>query len=657
MLFNNLIMASDIEDIQLNKTNTDKAIRGFNYVKDLILYNQEIKSEDSKKIHKILNDKIRKLNKKYKFQLSKRNIFSIWTEYKNKLGPLPLKLEKYLVKSSVRSRSGVLVSTIVLKPSEFSCDRGCYYCPLETDLKGTPTQPKSYVSSAPAMLRATRYNFSVSGQIWDRISSYIRTGNINGKAKAYKLEIILSGGTLECYPQEYLESVMKEIYWAANNYNSNLTFSEQDFVSLSEQQRINADSEYRIVGLTIETRPDEINQSSIKDYRRWGVTRVQLGFQSFDNKILKKINRGHSVTHSKKAIKLLKQCGYKIIGHIMPDLPGSSVEKDKENLKLTLEHPDFQVDEWKIYPCAVIQSNREDRLVTSKIKEWYEKGIWKPYAEENFDQLKDLLKWYLINCKPWIRIPRMVRDFPGTVILSGYQKKSNLRQMVNDELKKENKWSYDIRSREIGDEIPPKSRVQLTVRRYYSSGGDEYFISVETTKNVCWKYQLFSIFEFVQHFFTGRHLYWSGSKDYDKIIGFLRLRLDRKAGGGFIDELNNCALIRELHVYGTSVGIGTKDNQLNVKSTQHQGYGKLLIKTAENISHYNGYYKVAIIASIGTRQYYQNYCHYELVGSYMIKNILYLKKRNEELSMGCTFLLAALLYYYLIFMIESQYRQ
>ena len=651
-------MAIDIEDIQIGNIDLDKALRGYNYVKDLILYEKEINSEDQKIIQKKLNDKIRKLNKKYKFQLSKRKIFSIWTNYKDKLGTLSIKLEKYLVKSSVRSRSGVLVSTIVLKPSEFSCNRSCHYCPLETDLKGIPTQPKSYVSSAPAMLRATRYNFSVSGQLWDRIDSYTRTGNINGKAKAYKMELILSGGTLECYPQKYLESVMAEIYWAANNHGTKLDFSQIE-TTLEEEQRTNSLSEYRIVGLTIETRPDEINKKSIKDYRRWGVTRVQLGFQSFDNKILKKINRGHSVRHSKKAIKMLKQCGYKIIGHIMPDLPGSSPEKDKENLRLTLYDSDYQVDEWKIYPCAVIQSNREDREVTSKIKEWYEKGIWKPYAEENFDDLKNLLKWYLINCRPWIRIPRMVRDFPGTVILSGYQKKSNLRQMVNDELKKEGKWSYDIRSREIGDVIPSKYKVQLTVRQYQSSGGDEYFISYETCKcDFCWKYHLFNTFSCFQSIFTGRYLYWSGCKNYDKLIGFIRLRLDSNPGGGFIKELSHCSLVRELHVYGTSVGIGTKDkNYIKRKSTQHQGYGKGLINTAENISYYNGFYKVAIIASIGTRQYYQDYCGYDLCGTYMIKGILNLKKQSEDVSMGIMFALVGIFYYYIQLKIGSLYYQ
>jgi ELP3 family radical SAM enzyme/protein acetyltransferase len=655
-------MTIDIEDIKIDNFDLNKALRGYNYVKDLILYERQINLDSQKIIQKKLNDKIRKLNKKYKLQLSKRKIFSIWANSKNKLGTLSIKLEKYLVKSSVRSRSGVLVSTIVLKPSEFSCNRSC----PETDLKGNPTQPKSYVSSSlpnQAMLRATRYNFSVSGQLWDRIDSYTRTGNINGKAKAYKMELILSGWwyTLECYPQEYLELVMTEIYWAANNYGKNIDFSIDD-AFLEDEQRSNRLSEYRIVGLTIETRPDEINEKSIKDYRRWGVTRVQLGFQSFDNKILKKINRGHSVRHSNKAIKMLKQCGYKIIGQVysMPGPRCAVSEKDKENLRLTLYDPDYQVDELKIYPCTnvstVIQSNREDRDVTSKIKGWYEKGIWKPYAEEN------LLKLYLINCRPWIRIPRMVRDFPRTVILSGYQKKSNLRQIINDELKKEGKWSYDIRSREIGDEIPPKYKVQLTVRKYKSSGGDEYFISYETCKcNFCWQYHLFNTFSYFQSIFTGKYLYWSGCKNYDKLIGFIRLRLDPNPGGGFIKELSHCSLVRELHVYGTSVGIGIKDKNYvqskSMLSKAKNGYDKGLINTAEYISYYNGFYKVAIIASIGTRQYYRDYCGYGLSGTYMIKNILFLKKRNEDVSMGIMFLLVGICYYYIQVTVKSLYCQ
>ena len=196
--------------------------------------------------------------------------------------------------------------------------------------------------------------------------------------------------------------------------------------------------------------------------------------------------------------------------------------------------------------------------------------------------------------------------------------------MVNDELKKEGKWSYDIRSREIGDTIPSKYKVQLSVRQYKSSGGDEYFISYETCKcDFCWKYHLFKIFNSFQSIFTARYLYWPGCKNYDKLIGFIRLRLDSNAGGGFIKELYHCSLIRELHVYGTSVGIGNKDKNYVNRSTQHQGYGKGLINMAETISYYNGFYKVAIIASIGTRQYYRDYCGYQLSGTYMIKKFYF----------------------------------
>ena len=87
-------------------------------------------------------------------------------------------LKRYFIKRPMRSDSGVLVVTVVLTPEKFSCNFDCYYCPQETDLKGNHTQPRSYISSEPAMLRALRSNFDVRQQIWDRISAYINQGNI-----------------------------------------------------------------------------------------------------------------------------------------------------------------------------------------------------------------------------------------------------------------------------------------------------------------------------------------------------------------------------------------------------------------------------------------------------------------------------------------------
>ena len=273
---------------------------------------------------------VSKLRQKYKIIPSKTQMRYIYeTYYMNdeSIGKINHVMSRYMIKKAMRSRSGVLVSTVVLKPDKFSCPKNCSYCPTETDLAGNPTQPKSYLSTEPAMLRAITHNFDVKGQIHDRIKTYIRTGNItvtkneNGEANSntnsYKLEIILSGGTWESYSYDYRNKVMNEIYWAANTFDIN-----RPILSVEDEISINENTKYRVIGLTIETRPDYITKTSIRDYRRWGVTRVQIGVQHYNDGILKKINRECYTKDAIKAISMLKQCGFKVVCHLMPDLPG-----------------------------------------------------------------------------------------------------------------------------------------------------------------------------------------------------------------------------------------------------------------------------------------------------------------------------------------------
>jgi histone acetyltransferase (RNA polymerase elongator complex component) len=213
----------------------------------------------------------------------------------------------------MRSRSGVLVVTIVLKPDKFSCPKKCSYCPTETNLDGVPTQPKSYLSSEPAMLRALQYNFDVKGQLHDRIRSYMKTGNIstnqNADNHSYKLEVIVSGGTWESYNYEYRHQVMNEIYYAANTFDQERPIYDVENMEI----KMNETAKYRVIGLTIETRPDFITNKSLKDYRKWGITRVQIGVQHYDDGILNKIKRDCFTKDTIKAIRLLKNCGFKFI--------------------------------------------------------------------------------------------------------------------------------------------------------------------------------------------------------------------------------------------------------------------------------------------------------------------------------------------------------
>jgi len=612
---------ADIETLTNTKpTMIDEAKYKF-YMKELI---KAVGRSDIKTTIDQIEKQMLKLRPKYRINPSKSQMRYIYEQFFESI-PLNTVFGRFLIKKACRSRSGVLVSTVVLRPDVFSCPKKCSYCPTETDLNGKPTQPKSYLSSEPAMLRALQYNFDVRGQIWDRIKSYIKTGNIKetditNTSYSHKLEIILSGGTWESYPYDYRKSVMTELYWAANTYGE---CQDRPIKTIEDEIKINETAKYRIIGLTMETRPDFITNTSIRDYRRWGVTRVQIGVQHYDDKILEGINRECYTSDTIKAIRKLKQCGFKVVCHLMPDLPGSSPELDTWMFNQAIVNSDLQFDDVKIYPTAICQTSSPNLIVKSDIADWYRAGTYIPYAEKNLEDLIRVLKQYKTNIQPWIRIQRLVRDIPKLSIEAGYGKVSNLRQIIHDQLKEEGKKCNCIRCMEIGDDDDLMNSAKLVVRKYEASGGQEYFISVESNAKSpisnwnYWEYTWFLITYYWTWFIYGIPTYWSGNiKTYNGLIGFCRFRIDPEPGGEIIHELKNCGLIREVHVYGQSLGVGS-----NAASSQHKGYGKLLVKTAEEIALSNGYTKVAVIAGVGTREYYKNKCGYQLEGTYMIKNM------------------------------------
>lgn len=606
---------TDIEDTltpPLGLLEYEKKLKMFCF--DLIRKSNEI---DAKHIDNLFGQ----LRKKYKCIPSKVELRYIYEKYYTKI-KLNANIKSYLIKKKMRSQSGVLVCTVVLKPSVFSCPMNCSYCPTETDLKGNPTQPKSYLSTEPAMLRALQYDFDIREQIHDRIRSYIKTGNIDYDTanESKKLEIIVSGGTFESYPFKYRDEVMSDIYWACNSFGE-----VKEKRSIEEEIKINETSKYRVIGLTIETRPDFITKTTIKDYRRWGITRVQIGVQHYDDNILRKINRECYTSDTIRAIKLLKQTGFKVVCHLMPDLPNSSPELDKWMFYQAINNPNVQFDDVKIYPTAVCQSENPNIIVKSDIADWYQSGKYTPYAETNLEDLINVLIYYKTNIQPWVRIQRLVRDIPRNSIRAGYERISNLRQVLQNRMEKQGLKCNCIRCMEIKNSNG--GVVRLVVRNFKASDGLEYFISFETHRQLSffdfWKYLcvLGSFFYIVYCIIIGKAWYWGGDLDtYTGLIGFCRLRLDKNAGGGFINELKNSAIIREVHVYGNTMGINEK-KQEGVSSTQHKGYGKMLVSVAEQIAKERGYGKIAVIAGVGTREYYKNKCGYKLEGTYMVKKL------------------------------------
>ena len=529
------------------------------------------------------NDDITKFQKHIqrtlKVSLSKSNLIYF---YKS-LNIDNLTIKNLITKKKNKSNSGVIVITILTSGTpeylddegnkvigKFSCRHNCAYCPNEKAHEGNNwvDQPRSYLYTEPAVLRANDNNFDPILQFNSRVDALINMGHI-----VDKLEIIVLGGTWSNYHKNYKDYFITATYYAANTY-----YEKRDMLSLEEEIILNESAKIHIIGLTLETRPDCINLDEIKEFRKYNCTRVQLGVQHTNNEVLKKIKRGHSVEKVYQAIKLLKDNGYKIDIHLMPNLPGSSSEMDKEMLEASLYDERLQVDQYKIYPTAIVP--------WTQIKEWYDNGQYKPYDDI---LLYELIKEFKKKVQKWKRLNRIIRDIPSTYITGGYKHEYvNMRQLLQDDMKK-NKWCCNcIRCREVKDVNVNPDDINIDITTYPGSGGTEYFISFEA--NV---------------------------KETKYLIGFIRLRLCNTVDKiTQLPILHDSALIRELHVYSNLSNVGN-----NIESSyQHKGYGKRLIEEAEKIAKENGYSKIAIISGTGVRNYYR-ILGYTLKDTYMCKEL------------------------------------
>ncbi len=470
-------------------------------------------------------------------------------------------LEKLLTKREVRTLSGVAVVTVLTKP--YPCPGKCVYCPSENGM------PKSYLSNEPAAARAKGAHFNPYLQVKVRLQSL----KINGH-ETDKVELIVLGGTWSCYPKTYQQWFIKRCFDALNGKTSR---------TLEKAQKLNEQARHRCVGLTLETRPDYVSETEVIRLRELGCTRVELGVQSITDPVLKLNNRGQTVNQTIAATKLLKDAGLKVTYHLMPNLPGSNIKKDLQLFKDLFSRPQFQPDMLKIYPTVVTKN--------SLLYRWYRQGKFKPYSDK---QLKDLLIKIKLLIPRYVRIARLIRDIPADSIVAG-NKITNLRQIIDQELKRRNIRCKCIRCREAGHQgenskiKSQKSKLQFKSQKYSASGGVEYFLSFE-------------------------------SPDRRVLYAFLRLRINDRPADNFIPELKNAAIVRELHTYGELIPIGNKGK------VQHSGLGKKLLAEAEIITRKNKIKKIAVISGIGVRQYYQKF-GYCLKGTYMIKDLFKGKKK------------------------------
>jgi len=511
------------------------------------------------------------------------------------------KLLKHLITKPTRTISGVAVCAIMTRP--IKCPHGkCAICP------GGPesvfgNMPQSYTGKEPAARRAIRNNFDPYLQVMNRLEQYIMTGHVPDK-----LELIIMGGTFPSFKKTYQDYFIKYALKAMNDFSKmffrndklNLEKFKKFFempgnfqddkrvrriqkklmklknkTTLEKEQKRNENSKIRCVGLTIETRPDFAKLNHANQMLKLGATRVELGVQTVYDDVLEKIERGHTVKDSINATQTLKDTGFKVNYHMMPGLPGSDRKKDIDSFKKIFSDNNFKPDMLKIYPCMVLKG--------TKIYKWWKNKKYTPITTKKAVEIITEIKRFVPR---YVRIMRVQRDIPTQVTEAGVDR-NNLRQYVEKELKIKGIKCNCIRCREVGHKIKKEKikvdskNVKLNVFEYNASNGKEFFISFDDTKN-------------------------------DALIGFCRLRFPNQCLRKEITK--NSALIRELHVFGSAVSIGMKGD------VQHAGYGKKLLKKAEDISKRNKKDKIVVISGIGVRNYYRK-LGYKKQGPYMVKKL------------------------------------
>ena len=515
----------------------------------------------------------KKLISQFKIQPpSNTDILEIYRQHKKQIKRNPY-FDKKLNKRPVRSLSGVAVVSVLTKP--YPCPGRCLYCPSEKGI------PKSYLSGEPAVERAKSLRYNPYWQVKRRIEVLAKNGHPTDK-----IELIVIGGTWSYLPKKYQNWFIKRCFEGANEINSKGKNQKSKLqikskkITLASVQHQNEAAKHRIIGITLETRPDYITPQEIRQMRHLGCTRVEIGVQTIDEKILKLNQRGHGIKQIIDATRLLKNAGFKICYHLMPGLMGSNPKKDLETFQKIFSQPIYRPDMIKVYPCVVTSGSKLYRL-------WQQKK-YKPYSDK---KLIDLLVKIKSIIPPHVRVIRMIRDIPSQKIKGG-SKISNLREVVHQEMKKRKLKCRCIRCREIKNITSPIKNLKLITRHFPASGGQEFFLSFEDTRQ-------------------------------DKLVAFLRLRLpqdnlDRTTPNLYklLPVLQGAAIIRELHTYGALVPIGQKK-----KASQHLGLGKRLICQAELIARDSGYKKIAVISGVGVRNYYRP-LGYKLKDTYMIKNYL-----------------------------------
>lgn len=448
--------------------------------------------------------------------------------------PDPGLLERIRMKP-VRTLSGVTTVTVLTKP--YPCPGKCIFCP--TDVR----MPKSYLPDEPGARRGLEYKFDPYDQVASRIQALQAVGHPTDK-----IELLILGGTWSAYRGDYQEWFVRRCFDAMNGVEAR---------TLEGAHQLNEFAPHRNVGLVIETRPDRINRRELLRLRHLGVTKVQIGAQSLDDRILELNQRGHTLAETHKAVAMLRAAGFKIVLHWMPNLLGATPESDRLDFGRLWD--DLCPDEIKIYPTQL--------LANADLYQYWLRGEFTPYTTE---QLIDLIADIKPAIPRYCRVNRIIRDIPSTNVVEG-NRRTSLRQDVHEEMERRGTRCQCVRCREVSKLAVERDGLHLEELVYPAGGAVEYFLSFVTPD--------------------------------DRLAGFLRLSLpgERSPDTGLVD-LQEAALIREVHVYGQSLEVGATRQGV----AQHSGIGTQLIQQAESIAHQQGFHRLAVISAIGTRRYYLN---------------------------------------------------
>lgn len=481
--------------------------------------------------------------------------------------------DKILRKRDVRTQSGVAIITVLTKA--FPCPGKCIYCPSDVRF------PKSYLASEPAAQRALTHEFDPYAQVWSRLATLVANGH-----PVDKLELIVKGGTWSAYTGDYQQWFIRRCFEAANDFPKKQR-TDRPQNTLLVAQKINESARQRIIGITLETRPDWIRPQTIAQMRALGATRLELGLQHTDDAILLRVRRGHTLAQTMEALRLLRQAGFKVDLHTMPQLPGSTARKDFLMYKKLFNDYRLRPDMIKIYPCVVLAGTELARQLAAK--------EFRPYAQKKLEEMLVAVKSEIIPY--YCRISRLIRDISSTEILAG-NSMTNLREKLQQLLRAQKKSCRCLRCREVGhvrkeNLISTQSlhAAKLFVQEYRASDGQEFFLSLENKKRTA-------------------------------VLAFLRLYLPHPTSDPIVKKIHellpetaNAAFVRELHTYGFLVPIGKKGG-----AAQHQGLGTRLMHEAEKIATNRGFQQMTVISGVGVRGYYRH-LGYRRHGTYMVKSL------------------------------------